>query len=165
MRMPRVHGRVGFGVGLDLPWGRPIGFSHDRIRGDFVADRVIRFLAAEQGTFSYSFVSWQPKDRNRLDARDYFAAYDDLFGRSPWLAARALHQTAFNLGALEEYDRGGVIELTNALIERYDRRWVNEDLGLWSIHGRPLPYPLPPYLTDAGLSACVRNTCDVQARL
>jgi len=163
--MPAVPRRLGLGVGIDLPWGAAIGFVHDAQRGDIVSDGVVRFLAAEQETFAYCFVSWQPKDRSRLDARAYFDAYDSLFEQAPWIGCRALHQTAFNLGALESYDRGKVIDLTNGLVERYDLRWVNEDLGLWSIHGRPLPYPLPPYLTDAGLSACVRNTCDVQARL
>jgi uncharacterized protein (UPF0276 family) len=51
------------------------------------------------------------------------------------------------------------------LIERYDFSWVNEDLGLWSIHGRSLPYPLPPYLTDAGLEAAIRNCSEVQKAL
>jgi uncharacterized protein (UPF0276 family) len=78
---------------------------------------------------------------------------------------RALHQTLFNLGALEPYDRGPIVELTNALIFRYQLRWVNEDLGLWSLHGRPLPYPLPPYLTPAGLAASIANVRWVQERL
>ena len=125
----------------------------------------MRFLSAHATTFNYVFVSWQPKNRNRLDARDYFSAYDDLFARIPRFSARALHQTSFNLGALEHYDRGAIIELTNALVERHGLAWVNEDLGLWSIHGRVLPYPLPPYLTAAGLRAAIRNTSAVTARL
>jgi uncharacterized protein (UPF0276 family) len=152
-------------VGLDLPWGAPAGFGFDPARGDVVADRVARFLGRHAGDFSHLFVSWQPRSRSRLDPREYFPAYDDLFARTPRFAARALHHTAFNLGALEPYDRGGVADFTAALVERYGFAWVNEDLGLWSIHGRPLPYPLPPYLTAAGLRAAVRNTAEVQARL
>src|SRR6185436_8917221 len=91
--------------------------------------------------------------------------YDDLWARAPAFPIRALHQTSFNLGALEAYDRGPIVELTNALIERYNLAWVNEDLGLWSIHGRPLPYPLPPYLTSAGLRASIKNTRAVQEAL
>lgn len=157
-RLPAIETRLGLGVGLDLPWGAAIGFD-----GDAIADRVPNFLHAH--AFSHLFVSWQPKNRNRVAAADYLAAYDDLFARAPRYAARALHQTAFNLGALEPYDRTPIIELTNALVERYDLAWVNEDLGLWSIHGRPVPYPLPPYLTDAGLAAAIRNTDSVQRAL
>lgn len=157
-RLPSIETRLGLGVGLDLPWGAAIGFD-----GDAIADRVPRFLHAHE--FSHLFVSWQPRDRNRVDVADYLVAYDDLFARAPRYAARALHQTAFNLGALEAYDRAPIIELTNALCERYDLAWVNEDLGLWSIQGRPLPYPLPPYLTDAGLAAAIRNTDSVQRAL
>jgi uncharacterized protein len=164
MRRP-VTARLGLGVGLDLPWGAPIGFCRDPEGADHVEERVVRFLNAHAGAFSHLFVSWQPRDRNRLDARDYFAAYDDLFRRAPAGAARALHQTALNLGALERYDRAPIIELTNALIERYELSWVNEDLGLWSLHGRPLPYPLPPYFTRDGLAAAVKNASAVQEQL
>jgi uncharacterized protein (UPF0276 family) len=165
VRRPAVEERFGLGVGLDLPWGAPIGWSSDPRRGDVVADRVVRFLSTHERDFSYLFVSWQPKSRARLDARDYFPAYDDLFARVPRFRARALHQTSFNLGAIERYERGAIVDLTNALIERYGLAWVNEDLGLWSIHGRPLPYPLPPYLTARGLQAAIDNTAEVQATL
>ncbi len=165
MRLPAVPPGVRLGVGLDLPWGEPIGFDLDPTRGEVVADGVIRFLAAHAGRFSQLFVSWQPRGRNRLDAREYFAAFDDLFARAPPFPVRALHQTALNLGALEPYDRGPIVALTNALAERHGLAWVNEDLGLWSIHGHRLPYPLPPYLTEAGLRAAVRNTDEVQRAL
>ena len=165
MRLPAVEKRLGLGVGLDLPWGAPIGMARDARRGDHVTDRVISFLEAHSDAFSYLFASWQPKSRARLDAADYFQAYDDLFGRAPRFRQRALHQTSFDLGAMERYDRAPIIDFTNALIDRYQLAWVNEDLGLWSIRGRPLPYPLPPYLTRAGLSAAIRNTSEVQRRL
>jgi uncharacterized protein len=164
-RLPDVKGRLGLGVGLDLPWGAPIGFAYEPGRGDTVTARVVRFLSAHADSFRYLFVSFQSKSRSRLDPRDYFDVYDDLFARIPAFSARALHQTSFNLGALERYDRAPIIEFTNALIERYGMAWVNEDLGLWSIHGRPLPYPLPPYLTDEGLRAAIRNTAEVQKAL
>lgn len=165
MRLPHVARRLGLGVGLDLPWGARIGFQRDAVHGDTVSDRVVRFLCAYAESFAYLFVSFQPKDRNRLRARDYFSAYDDLFARSPSFSARALHQTALNLGALEDYDRSAIADFTNELAARYGLAWVNEDLGLWSIHGRPLPYPLPPYFTAEGLRAAVRNTSDAQTRL
>jgi len=165
VRRPRVDRRLGLGVGLDLPWGAPIGFATDPARGDVVTDRVVRFLSAHADDFGYLLASWQPRGRGRLDPREYHAAFDDLFARAPRYRVRALHHTALNLGALERYDRAELIDFTNALVERYDFAWVNEDVGLWSLHGRPLPYPLPPYLTDAGLAACVRNTNEVQRAL
>jgi uncharacterized protein (UPF0276 family) len=164
-RLPEVRGRLGLGVGLDLPWGAPIGFGFDPERGDVVAGRVVRFLERHRDDFGYLFVSWQPRSRSRLDPRDYFPAYDDLFERAPAFPVRALHQTTFDLGALEPYDHGRIADFTNALCERYRLAWVNEDLGVWSIHGRPLPYPLPPYLTERGLAAAIRNTALVQERL
>ena len=166
MRMPDVPRKLGLGVGLDLPWGGPVGFVPDDTRGDVVAEKAMRFLHAYAGTFSYLFVSWQPKGRGRLDVADYAPAYDDLFARiPPQLRVRALHQTTFNLGALERYERAAIVDFTNALVDRYALAWVNEDLGVWSIHGHPLPYPLPPYLTTAGLRAAIANTVEVQRTL
>jgi uncharacterized protein (UPF0276 family) len=130
-----------------------------------VTPNVLKFLKRHESDFNYWFISWQPRGRNRLAPEEYFAVYDDLFERAPDFSVRGLHQTSFNLGALEDYDRGPIIEFTNALIERYGFAWVNEDLGLWSIHGRSLPYPLPPYLTDAGLGAAIRNCSEVQSQL
>ncbi len=71
--------------------------------------------------------------------------------------ARGLHHTALNLAASSQHRREELLPFTNALIRRYQLRWVNEDLGFWSLRGRPLPYPLPPLLTDDGLAVCVRN--------
>lgn len=147
------------GVGLDLQWGG--GFVGDR-----ASDDVIAFLLAQAEHFHHLFVSWQPRGRQRLDARDYFPAFDDLFERlGPHYPVRALHHTALNLGAIEPYERGALLDLTCALVERYRFAWVNEDVGLWSVHGKPLPYPLPPYLTTAGLQAAIRNARAVQAAL
>ncbi len=36
---------------------------------------------------------------------------------------------------------------------------------MWSIHGKPLPYPLAPYLTTSGLRAAIANTREVQGAL
>ncbi|HEX9295918.1 MAG TPA: DUF692 family protein [Polyangiaceae bacterium] len=164
--LPRRPEVLGLGVGLDLRWGRDPGMLYDETHGDVVSHSVVRFLERHVGEFGHLFVSWQPKDGGKLDARQYFPAYDDLFARVGHLyTIRALHQTALNLGALERYDRREILQLTNALIRRYDLGWVNEDLGLWSIHGKPLPYPLAPYLTDDGLDAAIRNVREVRLAL
>ena len=165
VRFPEVDRRLGLGVGLDLPWGAPIGFERDEEAGDRIAPRVVRYLNRHREDFNYLFVSWQPRSRNRLALEDYIDVWDDLFAQVPPWSVRALHQTAMNLGALEPYDTREVIAFTNALIARYNLRWVNEDLGLWSLHGRPLPYPLPPYLTEEGLAAAIRNTATIQEAL
>lgn len=158
---PASPTRRQLGVGIDLPWGS--GFVRGLEGGDVVRGGIIAFLSRHADDFGHLFVSWQPKDRGRLDARDYFPAYDDLFDRvGGSYRIRALHHTALNLGAMEPYDRGAILELTSALIERYGFAWVNEDVGLWSIHGKPLPYPLAPYLTTAGLRAVIANTRAVQ---
>jgi uncharacterized protein (UPF0276 family) len=159
--------RLDLGVGLDLRWGSAPGFVWDAVRGhDVISEGVEAFLERHAADFGHLFVSWQPRDRGVLDARDYFPAYDALFER---MGARyptlALHHTALNLGALEPYDRGDIFELTNELIARYGFAWVNEDLGLWSLHGKPLPYPLPPYLCEPGLRAAIRNVREARAAL
>lgn len=161
-RFPAVEDKLGLGVGLDLPWGAAIGFERDPRAGDRVTPRTLRYLQDHAEVFGYAFVSWQPKNRNVLQLADYAPAWDGLFEAIPSWPVRGLHQTVLNLGALEAYERGAIIDFTNALIERYGFAWVNEDLGLWSLHGRPLPYPLPPYLTERGLDAAIAATRECQ---
>ena len=161
MNVPRAPARLQLGVGLDVAWGS--GFVSDPERGDVASDGIVAFLTRHAPDFGHLFVSWQPKDRGLLDPHRYFAAYDDLFSRvGSDYPVRALHHTALNLGAVETYDRGAILELTCALVERYQFAWVNEDVGLWSIHGKPLPYPLAPYLTVSGLRAAIANAREVQ---
>ena len=158
-----MDGRLAVGVGLDLAWGGPVGFRRDP-RGDTASPRLARFAEMHSGELSHLFVSWQPRGRGELCVEDYYPAWDDLFARVT-TPVRALHHTALNLGTMESYDRGKIFALTNALVERYRFAWINEDLGLWSIGGKPLPYPMPPLLTDAGLRAAVRNVRECQAAL
>jgi uncharacterized protein (UPF0276 family) len=160
-RFPSRPSAIGLGVGLDMPWDGLKGFAGDR-----ASPAVLAYLKAHADQFSHLFVSWQPRDRGRLAPSQYFAAYDHLFGElGERYPVRALHHTALNMGALEPYDRSELLDLTNALVERYRFQWVNEDLGLWSLNGKSLPYPLPPYLTESGLRAAIRNVRDVQERL
>lgn len=161
----RTTERLGLGVGMDLPWGEPIGFERDPVRGETVTPKVHRFLGRYQRCFNYMIFAFQPGNRNRLRAEDYFPAYDALFAAAPDIAHRALHHTLLNMATLEPYDHRPVIEFTNTLVERYGFLWIVEDLGLWSIARKALPYPLPPFLTEEGLAACIQNVRAWQSAL
>jgi uncharacterized protein (UPF0276 family) len=160
MRFPRLDWR-GLGVGLDLPWAETTGFGG----GDVLAAPVRAYLQKNANDWSHAFFSWQPRDRASPKLADYAPAWDDLFALLPAALPRALHHTALNLGALGSYRRGALLDFTNALIDRYDLRWVNEDVGLWSLAGRPLPYPLPPILDGDGLRRTIANVRECQAAL
>src|SRR5438876_5507094 len=72
IRFPEGPRSPGLGVGLDLPWGRDPGMVYDEVRGEIASDSVVRFLDKHRADFGHLFVSWQPKGRGQLDARDYF---------------------------------------------------------------------------------------------
>jgi uncharacterized protein (UPF0276 family) len=159
MRFPRLE-RRGLGVGLDLPWDGTTGFA-----ADLLAAPVRSFLRGSAASWSHAFFSWQPRDRAAPAVEDYAAAWDDLSAALPPELPRALHHTSLNLAALGSYRRNEIFDFTNALCERYRLRWVNEDVGFWSLAGRPLPYPLPPLLDEEGLAATTANVRECQAAL
>lgn len=165
MRTPDVPFGRALGVGLDLRYGDPHGFVPST-SGDVLAPRVQRFLENHQDRFGYAFFSFQPRDRRLLDPEDYFPIWDRLFAELPTFPAVALHHTMLNLGSIDgRVDRSRLLDFTNAMIERYRLRWVNEDVGIWSIDGKLMPYPLPPILTTEGLAAAIRAVDEVQCRL
>jgi uncharacterized protein (UPF0276 family) len=155
------------GMGLDLPWGAPVGFTTDGRGRDGASPRLRAFARAQAPALGHAFFSFQPRDRGRLRAADYAAAWDDLCAHLPPALPRALHHTALNLAATEApgRGRGELLDFTNALCERHRLLWINEDVGFWSLGGRPLPYPLPPVLDAAGLRACARNVRACQRAL
>ena len=157
--------RRGLGVGLDLPWDGTTGFGHHAHDGDVLAAPVRKFLRTSAARWSHAFFSWQPRDRAAPLLEDYAAAWDGLRAALPPQLPRALHHTALNLGSLGPYQRDELFSFTNALCDRYGLCWINEDVGLWSLAGRPLPYPLPPLLTDEGLAATIANVRECQAAL
>lgn len=162
-RMPDVP-LLGLGVGLDLPHGARAGFRQTST-GPVVEDRVVSFLRRHATDFHSLFVSWQPSDRGALCAERAAAPFLNLFARAPAYHAYGLHHTALNTGAPESGAPDDVLAFTVELVERCGFSWVNEDLGIWSLQGMPLPYPLPPIFTTAGLRACIKNVDKVQRAL
>jgi uncharacterized protein (UPF0276 family) len=158
----------GLGVGLDLPWGAPVGFATDEAGREGPSARLAAFLRGDGARFAHVFVSWQPRDRGRLRLEDYAPAWDALAAALPPGTPLALHHTALDLAAPDGGDvddRSELFAFTNALCARYHIAWINEDVGFWSLGGRPLPYPLPPLLDAEGLAACVRNVRACQRAL
>jgi uncharacterized protein (UPF0276 family) len=157
---------AGLGVGLDLPWdGGVRGFGCDAAGGDALGAPVERFLRTHAGEWGHVFFSWQARDRAPPRLEDYRPAWDQLARALPEGLPRGLHHTALDLGALAPRRRAELLGFTRALCREYGLRWINEDVGLWSLAGRPLPYPLPPLLTAEGLAATVTSVRACQAAL
>jgi uncharacterized protein (UPF0276 family) len=76
-----------------------------------------------------------------------------------------LHHTMLNLGSTLPYNRKKIIEVTNEISEKIPFGWINEDLGIWFLEGKSVPYPLPPILTKEGLKICVQNVSETMKDL
>lgn len=153
--------RLGLGLGFDLPWGHgAIGF--DTATGGPSA-RLAAYLAHER--FGYLMFAFQPRSHAALDADTYLPAYRRLRDSAPPGTPLVFHQTTLNLGAAHDYDRSAVFAFTNELHRHLAFRWVVEDVGIWSQHGVPMPYPLPPFLTADGIERTVANVVEARAGL
>jgi uncharacterized protein (UPF0276 family) len=149
---------------MDLPWAGSIAFEAGEL-GDDVTPRMKRFFGKYGPAFSHLFFSFQPKNRNLLSPTQYEQAYSALLSAAGGIEVRGFHHTLLNTGAIEPYDKGRIIEFTNALIERYGFAWIVEDLGIWTIGGKILPYPIPAIHTSGGLRMAIRNVGEYQAQL
>ncbi len=164
-RFPLGPAKVELGVGLDLQWDQDPGLVKDPLRGDVVSERVVALLEEHAANAMHVSVCWQPRRRTHVEARDYFPAYDDLFAKvGARFSSRALRHTALSRRAVEAYRRGELLEVTNALVERYGFSWVSEDVGLWPIQGKP-PNATGPRLDQDGLWAAIRHARVVRAGL
>lgn len=151
-----------FGLGLDLSWYNQEGFFLDQ--GKFTLSQSYKnFFAKQQTLFDHFFFSLQPMNFDLLESEatlsQYFAAFDLLIEQVPHLEhSLSLHHTFLNLATDErDYPKAKIAQFTNKIIDRYNIKWVNEDLGLWMIKGKTLPYPLPPVLNTECLKECVKN--------
>lgn len=163
--------RLGLGIGMDLNWGSPFGFMANEYGSYNLSPKLVHFLKKNLHDFSYLFFSLQPKDFDLLVNpsrwNEYFKAYDEFLMHFPDLKGKlSLHHTFLNLGSMEEeYPRQKIVDFTNAMIERYDLKWINEDLGIWSLMGKSLPYPMPPFLNESGLKSSIENVSFYQRKL
>jgi uncharacterized protein (UPF0276 family) len=157
--LPTTLGRLGLGLGIDMPWGTRIGY-HRGADGDDITAPVRQFLRRHIGDFSYLFFAFQPRDYGALAPARYTTAYDRLYAEIPDTVSRVFHHTMLNTGCPEPFDKIEVARFTNALIKRYGFRWIVEDLGIWSFRGKSLPYPLPPLFTRAGLEMCISHVSE-----
>lgn len=149
------------GVGMDLPWGGAIGF--DPLL-DAPNDRMTKFLGMHAEEFSYLVFSFQPNGSAPLNAAYYLSAYRRLVEHFPGVPV-AMHHTMLNLGSVPDYDRRPAAEFVNAVNEAITLDWVVEDLGMWSLRGVPMPYPLPPYLVAENVEHVARNIADAAGLL
>lgn len=148
---------------MNLPWGHDIGF--DPVTGGPRA-KVTRFLERHHGDFAYMFFAFQPRGAVRLAAEHYLPAYESLVAPLPRDMPIAFHHGCLNLGAIDEsHDRTAVYRFTNILTEHLGFRWVVEDLGIWSLRGVPMPYPLPPVLTADSVARVSENVREAREQL
>ena len=162
IHFPEITDKIGLGVGMDLKWQSDRGFHE---KPDRLADATRRFIEVNKKYFSCLFFSFQKKNQNVLNIKDYESAYNDLISCCEGIEHLSLHQTRLNMASCVPYEKKALIEFTNELIEKYNLKWVNEDLGFWSLKGKSLPYPLPPLLTQAGLQSCIQNISEYQRGL
>jgi uncharacterized protein (UPF0276 family) len=153
--------RLGLGVGFDLPWRKEgLGF---RPATALPSPQLVSYLVQE--TYGYLMFSYQPRGCTALELGTYQLAYDRLIDIVPPGTPVALHHTLLNFGATRRYDRTAVYDFTNALHERYRFAWVNEDVGIWSHKGVPMPYPLPPLLISETIERTVDDLIEAKESL
>jgi len=159
INFPDVENKIGLGLGMDLPWDQNSGFQS---AGNLLSEDVSKFLDNYLHLFDCLFISYQPKNQNALNASEYESAYRNILNRASDLKFISLHHTLLNLASLEDQNKEVVADFTNDLIDLFGFSWINEDLGIWAINGKRVPYPMPPVLNDIGLECCVNNINEYQ---
>lgn len=151
---------VGLGVGLDTPWGSTRGFQES------VGPALQHFLEKNGENFETFFFSFQKRHYGILKTQDYSFAFEDIYRQASQFAGTVnLHHTMLNLGSMLHYNREAVLKVTNELAEKIPFGWINEDVGIWFLEGKSVPYPLPPILTKESLNTCVQTVSHVMREL
>lgn len=153
--------RLGLGVGFDLPW-RDGGVGFNTTTG-LVSQHLAAYLKHEQ--YAYLMFSYQPRGCTALDAGAYLTAYRQLLDLVPAGTPLILHHTALNFGAPRPYDRSAIYAFTNELHRHLGFGWVNEDIGIWSHNGLPMPYPLPPLLVAESIGPTADSLIEAKQAL
>jgi uncharacterized protein (UPF0276 family) len=141
---------LGLGLGCDL-----------HLESDL--NSLKQFARHSGGQFQYAFASLQANSHDLLWKREsqeiMIRRLDDFFSLFPHLHGKfALHHTMLNMAAnLEDYPKENIVAFTNRLARLFKFRWVNEDLGIWFLKGKRVPYPFPPFLNHKSLDLCVKN--------
>jgi uncharacterized protein (UPF0276 family) len=151
---------LSLGVGLDTPWGSPRGFQSS------VGSALGHFLEKNGGDFETFFFSFQRRSYGALRSADYLQGFQDIYEQAKKFARTVnLHHTMLNLGSTLPYHREHIIEVTNELSDRIPFGWINEDVGIWFLEGKSIPYPLPPILTEESLRICKETVRHVMREL
>jgi uncharacterized protein (UPF0276 family) len=147
-------------VGLDTPWSSPRGFQAT------VGSALQSYLQDETEGFETFFFSFQRRRYGALRAEDYVPAFRELSRLAGRFAKRVnLHHTMLNLGSMLPYDRRDILRVTNEVSEEVPFGWINEDVGIWFLEGKSIPYPLPPILTRDSLVKCIETVKQVKSEL
>lgn len=150
----------GLGVGLDTPWGSARGFQTS------VGSSLRHFLEKHAADFGTFFFSFQKRHYGALKTEEYLPAFEELYRLASAFASTVnLHHTMLNLGSMLPYKREHILRVTNELSEKIPFGWINEDVGIWFLEGKSVPYPLPPVLTKEALAVCTRTVLEVRREL
>lgn len=148
------------GLGLDTPWGSPRGFQTS------VAPALQKFLEKNQEGFEAFFFSFQKNHYGPLRAEDFLTGFTELHRQaSGFSKVINLHHTMLNLGSLLPYKRDPILKVTNQICEKLPFGWINEDVGIWFLEGKSVPYPLPPVLSKESLQHCTQTIRYVMSEL
>lgn len=175
-RLRHVPTRLGLAVGLDLPFGHarglmPVTEPNGTHGGAALAPAVARFLARHGDFFVAAFASIQPRRRERLTAAlgaAHAPALRAVRESLPRCVLFSLHHTQLDTGQpgpLDPREREGLLAYTSSLALHCGAAWVNEDLGIWTLDHKPLPYPLPPVMSASSRGRCIAHVDALQRAL
>ena len=158
---------LGLGTGMDLQWCSTRGFKKpNESDPSYIHTSTQNFLNRFQNDFSTFFFSFQRRSYGGLKAEEYLLPFEELSNLARKFSKVVnLHHTMLNLGSTQSYNRKLIYEVTNKINERCNFGWINEDVGIWFLKGKSLPYPLPPILTKESLAQCVQNTIEARKNL